>query len=109
MIDFIKEAFGAEARDRTLAPDGTVMHAQRRLGDSVLELGEVRGFVQPMPCTVHYCVEDVDVIFESALRAGAATLGAPSNRPYGDRAAEVPDPFGNHWLIATHVENVGYR
>ena len=109
LIDFIKQAFGAEELDRTLGPEGVVMHAQLKLGDSVLELGEARGIVQPMPCSIHYYVEDVDRVYASALAAGATTLGAPSNRPYGDRAAEVADPFGNHWFLATHVEDVRYK
>jgi uncharacterized glyoxalase superfamily protein PhnB len=105
LIDFIKAAFVAEELDRTLAPDGTVRHAQLKLGDSMLELGEAGGFVRPMPCSVHYYVEDVDAVYASALRAGATTLGPPSDRPYGDRAAEVADPFGNHWFIATHLSD----
>jgi PhnB protein len=104
LIDFIKSAFGAEELDRTLAPDGTVRHAQLKLGDSMLELGEAGGFVSPMPCSIHYYVEDVDAVYDRALRAGATTLGAPSDRPYGDRSAEVADPFGNYWFIATHLE-----
>jgi uncharacterized glyoxalase superfamily protein PhnB len=75
----------------------------------VLELGEARGFVQPMPCAIHYYVEDVDRVYASALAAGATTLGAPSDRPYGDRAAEVADPFGNHWFIARQIADVRYR
>jgi uncharacterized glyoxalase superfamily protein PhnB len=109
LIDFIQQAFGAEELDRTLAPDGIVMHAQLKLGDSLLELGEARGFVQPMPCAIHYYVEDVDRVYASALAAGATTLGAPSDRPYGDRAAEVADPFGNHWFIARQIADVRYR
>jgi uncharacterized glyoxalase superfamily protein PhnB len=109
LIEFIKRAFGAEELDRTLAPNGAVMHAQLKLGDSVLELGEPGGFVAPMPCSIHYYVPDVDAVYASALRAGATSLGAPSDRPYGDRAAEVADPFGNHWFIATHVKDVRYR
>jgi PhnB protein len=109
LIDFIKQAFGASELDRTLAPDGVVMHAQLKLGDSVVELGEARGFVSPMPCSIHYYVEDADAVYASALRAGATSLGEPSERPYGDRAAEVADPFGNHWFIATHVKDVRYR
>jgi PhnB protein len=108
LIDFVKQAFGAEEVDRTEA-GGAVVHAQLKLGDSVLELGEARGPLAPMPCSIHYYVPDVDAVYASALRAGATTLGAPSDRPYGDRAAEVADPFGNHWFIATHVEDVRYR
>ncbi|MGE0456126.1 MAG: VOC family protein [Vicinamibacteria bacterium] len=106
LIDFVRRAFGADELDRTVLPDGTVVHAQLRLGDSVLELGEARGFVSPMPCSIHYYVDDVDAAYARALEAGATSLGAPSDRPYGDRAAEVADPFGNHWFLATHVANI---
>ena len=106
LIDFIKRAFGAEEGDVHRAPDGTVMHAQLRLDDSVLELGEAHGIVEPMPCSLHLYVPDVDAVYARALAAGAQTIGAPSDRPYGDRAAEVSDPFGNQWYIATHKEDV---
>jgi PhnB protein len=106
LIDFVKQAFGAEEVDRFAAPDGTVLHAVIKLGDSVVELGEPHGIVSPMPCSIHYYVEDVDDIYARALGAGATSLGAPSDRPYGDRSAEVADPFGNHWFIATHIEDV---
>jgi uncharacterized glyoxalase superfamily protein PhnB len=109
LIAFIQQAFGAEELDRTLAPDGSIVHAQLKLGDSVLELGEAGGFVAPMPASIHYYVADADAVYASALRAGATSLGEPSDRPYGDRAAEVADPFGNHWFIATHVKDVRYR
>lgn len=106
LIEFVKRAFGGEELDRTLAPDGSVMHAQLKLGDSVLELGEARGFVSPMPCGIHYYVEDTDAVYARAIAAGATSLGPPSDRPYGDRAAEVADPFGNHWFIATRIKDV---
>lgn len=108
LIGFIKEAFGAEELDRTLARDGTVVHAQLKLDDSVLELGEAHGIVEPMPCGIHYYVPDTDAVYARALAAGATSLGPPSDRPYGDRAAEVTDPFGNHWYIATHIKDVSF-
>jgi PhnB protein len=104
LIAFIKQSFGAEELDRVVTPEGVVAHAELKLGDSVLELGEARGFVKPMPCSIHYYVEDVDAVYARALGAGATSLGPPSDRPYGDRAAEVADPFGNHWFLATHVK-----
>jgi uncharacterized glyoxalase superfamily protein PhnB len=103
LIDFIKRAFGADELERALAPDGMVLHAQLRLGDSILELGEAHGPFPPMPASIHYYVEDVDAVYAKALQEGAAVLGEPSDRPYGDRAAEVADPFGNHWFLATHI------
>jgi PhnB protein len=105
LIEFIQRAFGALELDRVLAPDGSVAHAELKLGDSVLELGEPRGFVQPMPCAIHYYVEDVDRAYASALAAGATALSAPSDRPYGDRAAEVQDPFGNYWFLARQIDD----
>jgi PhnB protein len=109
LIDFVKQAFGAEELHRFATPDGTVLHAVIKLGESVVELGEPHGPVSPMPCSIHYYVEDVDDIYARALGAGATSLGAPSDRPYGDRSAEVADPFGNHWFIATHIEDVRHR
>jgi PhnB protein len=101
LIEFIKQAFGAQELDRTLGADGRVMHAQLQLGDSVLELGEAGGFVPEMRCSIHYYVEKVDAVYTRALAAGATSLGAPADKPYGDRAAEVVDPFGNRWFLAT--------
>jgi uncharacterized glyoxalase superfamily protein PhnB len=109
LIDFIKQAFAAEELDRTVGPGGAVMHAQLRLGNAIVELGEASGLVAPMPCSIHYYVEDADAAYASALRAGATSLGPPSDRPYGDRAAEVADPFGNHWFIATRIRDARYR
>ncbi len=109
LIEFIKQAFGAQELDRTLGPDGVVRHAQLKLGDAVVELGEAGGFVATLPGTIHYYVEDADAVYANALRAGATTIGPLSDRPYGDRAAEVEDPFGNYWFIATHVKDVRYR
>ncbi len=106
LIDFIKQAFGAEELDRTLAPDGAVMHAQLRLGDSVLELGEASDFVAPMPCGIHYYVPDADAVYARALAAGATSLTTPADTHYGDRGAGVTDPFGNYWFIATHTKDV---
>jgi PhnB protein len=103
LIEFIQEAFGAEVLDRTAMPDGTVVHAQLRIGEAILELGEARGFVPSMPCSLHYYVEDVDAVYARALRAGATASGPPSDRPYGDRAVELVDPFGNNWFVATHI------
>lgn len=108
LIEFIKQAFGADEIECSLAPDGSVAHAQLKLGDSALELGEAGGFVPPMPGSIHYYVEDADAVYARALAAGATSLGEPSDRPYGDRAAEVADPFGNHWFIATHVKDLRY-
>jgi PhnB protein len=108
MIDFLKEAFGAEETSRATSPDGKVVHASVRIGDSILEMGEAHGPYQPMPCGIHLYVEDTDALYERALRAGATSLAAPEDKPYGDRSAGVTDPFGNQWFIATHIKDVKF-
>lgn len=103
LIEFLERAFGAVELDRTLGPAGQVVHAQLRLDDSVIELGEPGGFVAPMPCGLHYYVPDADAAYARAVAAGATSLGPPGETPYGDRAAQLQDPFGNFWFIATRI------
>jgi uncharacterized glyoxalase superfamily protein PhnB len=99
LFDFVRQALAAEALELDRGPDGHLVHALVRLGGSVLELSEPGGFVPPMPASIHYLVESVDGAYTRALAAGATALGEPSNRPYGERAAEVADPFGNNWFL----------
>jgi PhnB protein len=58
------------------------------------------------PVTLHVYVEDVDAVFEEALKAGATALGQVEDRFYGDRSGQFEDPFGHKWDVATHVEDV---
>lgn len=58
------------------------------------------------PVTLHLYVEDVDDVFERALRTGAKALSQLENKFYGDRSGQFEDPFGHHWNIASHVEDV---
>lgn len=106
LIAFLVEAFGAEAGERTTRPDGSVMHAQVRIDDAVLEMGEAQGEWQPMPAALHLYVEDADATYRRALAAGGASLYEPIDQPYGDREAGVRDPSGNLWFIATRRADV---
>ncbi|HYM61278.1 MAG TPA: VOC family protein [Thermoanaerobaculia bacterium] len=102
MIEFLAEAFkAAELGERTVGPDGTIMHAEVRIGDSVIELGEARDEWQPMEGAYHLHVDDVDRVHERSLHAGAIAIAPPEDKPYGERASHVKDPFGNSWFIAT--------
>ena len=101
LIDFLKRAFGAEEIARHEA-GGAVVHAQLRLGDSVLELSETHGQYAPMPCAIHYYVPDVDAAYQRALDAGAVSLSVPATQPYGERSAGITDSHGNIWYLATH-------
>jgi PhnB protein len=102
-IEFLERAFGAEVIDRHQDPSGAVLHANVKLGDSVLSMGEAHGQWQPMPGAIHYYSPDVDAAYRQAIEAGATSISAPANTPYGDRYASVIDPQGNYWYLATHI------
>jgi PhnB protein len=106
LIEFLKKAFGAEEIFRSTRPDGMIMHAQMRIGDSAVELADATAQVKPMPTAIHLYVTDTDVTYKSAMNAGATSIQEPTNVFYGDRSAYVQDAFGNHWYIATRVEDL---
>jgi len=106
LIDFMKQAFAAAEIQRMPLPDGSIMHAEVRIGDSRVMLSEASGEYQPMPTMLHLYVEDMDTVYQRALQAGATSLRQPVDEFYGDRMGGVKDPFGNQWWIATHIEDV---
>ncbi len=106
LIDFLKQAFDATEIFRMARPDGTTMHAEVRIGDSIVMMGEPMGQFQPMPGSIYLYVHDADATYQRALQAGATSIMEPADQFYGDRHAAVKDPVGNHWWIATHQEDV---
>jgi len=105
LIDFLKDAFGAEEKSRHQSPDGVIQHAAVSIGDSMIEMGEAHGPWQPMPTTFFLYVDDVDAMYRRAIAAGAATQSEPADQPYGDRVAGVTDPFDNVWYLATPIKD----
>ena len=104
MIVFLQNAFGAQVQgDVPKSPEGKVLHATIQIGDNTLEVAEAYGQFQPMPCHLHLHVEDADAMYEQAIQAGAKSLDAPSNKPYG-RSGGVKDPFGNSWFVTSPLE-----
>jgi len=106
VISFLKRAFGAEELAKYASPDGVVQHAQIRVGDSVIEMGEAHGKYEPMPAMFYLYVPKVDDVYRQAVAAGATSIQEPADQPYGDRNAGVKDAFGNTWYIATHIKDV---
>ena len=106
LIEFMKQAFDAEEVVRAQSPDGTIVHAKVRIGDSIVEMGEAHERWQPKPTTLHLYVPDVDALYRRAIEAGAASIMEPKDQPYGDRSGGVRDAFGNQWFIATHLRDV---
>ena len=101
LLDFVGRAFGAVETLRHTGSAGG-LHAESRIGDSMLMMGGYPGMVES-PAALHLYVEDADAVYAQALAAGAVSLRAPVDQPYGDREAWVKDPTGNHWYIATHT------
>ena len=99
-------AFDAEILARKFRPDGTVMHAELRIGDSMVMLGEASSEFRPMSASIYLYVPDWDRVYQQALAAGGESVFAIRNLPSGERYGGVKDPCGNIWWVATHIEDV---
>jgi PhnB protein len=103
-MDFLKQAFGATELLRVKDPkSGLVMHAEMKIGDSVLEMAEGNDQFPPRQGALHIFVPDVDAVYQQALKAGATSLHPPMDQPYGSRDSAVQDGFGHNWYIATQT------
>jgi PhnB protein len=107
LINFMKNAFDAKETERYSMPDGSIGHAEVRIGDSVIMVADAQGDeYKPMAAGIHLYVEDCDVTYKRAIGAGATSVREPQDQFYGDRSADVKDQFGNKWWIATHKEDM---
>jgi len=106
LIDFLKHAFDAKEIERMARPDGLVTHAEVKIGDSIVMMGEASGEKKPTTSMLYLYVNDTDAVYKRALQAGATSVMEPADQFYGDRNAGVKDPAGNRWWIATHKEDV---
>jgi len=106
VIAFAQAVFGAELGVRMAMPDGSVGHAQIRIGDSMVQLGGSSEQWPAMPAALHVYVPDVDATHAKALEAGARELQPPKDQFYGERSSGVVDACGNQWFIATKTEDL---
>jgi PhnB protein len=113
-LDFYKKAFGATESMRMPGPEGKVMHAEIKIGDSTIMLADEfpeMGARSPQalggsPVSILLYVEDVDARFNQAVAAGATIQRPVKDQFYGDRSGTLVDPFGHMWSIATHKEDL---
>jgi PhnB protein len=112
-MDFYKEALGAKEIMRMDGPGGRVMHAEMQIGDSRFMLGDEFPGMSAAPdlsalpsSSLFIYFEDVDATFNRAVKAGARADMPPSDMFWGDRYGKFTDPFGHHWGVATHIEDV---
>jgi PhnB protein len=99
-LAFLKAAFGGTEAECHRNPDNTVMHAEVRIGDSLVMLGQAGGPWTPRAAALHLWVADVDATYAQALQAGATSETPPENKPYGHRSAGVIDANGITWWSA---------
>jgi uncharacterized glyoxalase superfamily protein PhnB len=115
-IEWYKQALGAEEQGRAVGPDGKIMHAQLRIGDSPVMLHDaMMGAKGPKalggsPASLWIYVEDCDALFNRAVAAGAQPVSGPMGQVqdqfWGDRCGTFTDPHGYSWTIATHKEDL---
>jgi PhnB protein len=112
-IDLYKKAFGATERSRMAGPDGKIMHAELQIGDSMIFLADEFPGMSAAPSqgappsqAIYLYVQDVDSVYKQAVAAGCQEGMPLSDMFWGDRFGKVIDPFGHHWNLATHIEDV---
>jgi uncharacterized glyoxalase superfamily protein PhnB len=116
-IEFYKQAFGAEEAHRMPAPDGRLMHAAIRIGNSIVFLvddfpefcggkSESPTGLKGTPVTLHHYVENCDAAIKRAVDAGATVTMPAADMFWGDRYGVVTDPFGHKWSFATHLKDL---
>jgi len=113
-IEFYKKAFNAQERSRMDGPDGQLMHAEMKIGNSIFMLGPENpqmGSKSPLalngtPVALYLYVENADAAFDQAVSAGAKVEMPVADMFWGDRTGSVIDPFGHRWWVGTHKEDM---
>ena len=104
LIEFLRDVFGGTVYgEREISADGTVAHAEVRIGDSVVMLSEASPQYPSRPSVNFAYVPDVDSVCRNAVAAGATAILEPAVQPWGDRVGGFHDPFDNRWWVATRV------
>jgi uncharacterized glyoxalase superfamily protein PhnB len=106
VIEFLKQVFGAEMSEIIKRPDGSIMHAQVKIGDSRVMIADESENAKATPSTLYVYVPNVDSVYERAIKFGGKSVMEPTDMFYGDRSGGVKDPSGNSWFVATHREDV---
>ena len=106
LLEFLKSAFNGIESGRLLKPDGSVLHAEVTIGDTLLMIHELPSHGTPKPCTLYLRVDDTDATFAQAVAAGATPIFQPTDMYYGERVACVTDVSQNDWWIAAPIEKL---
>lgn len=107
LLHFMKHAFGAQVLVCLYNEDGTIAHAEVKIGNSIVGGFDAREGWPNTPCFLRLYIEDADAAYQQALSAGASVVTEMTNLSWGDRGGRVRDPLGNIWWIQSRVEQVG--
>lgn len=113
-LEFYATAFGVTVKRRLASPDGKVMHAEMKIGDSIIMLADEFPSHEAFgpehfggsPVSVVLYVENADMLYAQALNAGATSLRPMADQPFGDRSGTIGDPFGHRWTLTAHIEDI---
>lgn len=106
LLEFIKQAFAGEEVHVMRQRDGRILHAQARIGDSIVMVGGADSKWPAESSSLYLYLEDVDQVFARAVAAGGQVIMPPADQIYGDRMGGVKDPTGITWWLASHIEDV---
>lgn len=106
LIDFLIDAFDAQELGRVYTPDGTIGHAEVRIGDSKILMFDAAPEWPPFISLIRLYVDDSDACYAKAIKAGAVSMTEPTTMAWGERGGRVVDPFGNIWWITSKAEEV---
>ncbi|MEO7994557.1 MAG: VOC family protein [bacterium] len=104
-LQFATEALGATIIEQ-MGPPGSIMHAEIKIGDSVIMMGPSNEQWPSFPAMLYVYVPDCDAIHAKAMAAGSTEVHAPKDEFYGDRSGCLKDKWGNVWCFSTHIEDV---
>jgi len=106
-IQFLQTVLNAEVTEEPMKrPDGSIGHAEVKIGDSTVMMGGASGENKPFPGMLYVYVEDCDAAFKCALDAGAKAVAEPMDQEYGDRHCGIEDPQGNQWWLWSPLKDM---
>jgi PhnB protein len=106
LLDFVRDAFDAEELARVVVEDGTIGHAEFRIGDAIVMGFDAKAGWPDTPAFMRLYVDDADETFRRAVEAGGTPVTEVTHLFWGDRVGRVRDPFGNLWWIQARIEDV---
>ncbi|TVR49312.1 MAG: VOC family protein [Puniceicoccaceae bacterium] len=105
-IAFTRKVFDADLVEEIKTRDGSIMHAEIRIGDSIIMISEACAERGPLPASLYLYVRDADTVFRRAVDTGCKPMMEPADMFWGDRWGAVIDAWNNQWSISTHIEDV---